>query len=86
MGNVRETGVDMTALQAQKGNAMAVLHDKNMLIWDTGASLHVTWSSKCAWNVQETQTCSLGHMGKALESTAIIDIPGVFTLRDGIMY
>jgi hypothetical protein len=77
MGNVRKTGVNVMDLQAEKGNAMAILRDKNVWICDTGASTHVTRSSKRARNVRETQTYSLGHTDEAVESTAIIDILGV---------
>ena len=41
------------------------------------------WSSKCTRNVRKTQTLSLGHTGEAVESTAVIDISGVFTSKDG---
>ena len=51
MGNVGKTGVDVMALQAEKGNAMAVLRYENVWICDTGPSMHVTWSSKCTRNV-----------------------------------
>jgi hypothetical protein len=42
MGNVKKIGVNMMALQAEKGNAMAILHDENVWICDTVASTHVT--------------------------------------------
>ena len=77
--NVGKTGVDVTALQAEKGDIMAVLCNENVWICDMGASTHMTWSSKCMRNMHETQTLSLGHTREAVESTAMIDIPGVFT-------
>ncbi len=42
--------------------------------------MHIIWSSKCAGNVGEEH---LGNTGVAVESTAFIDIPGVFTSKDG---
>ena len=74
--------VDIMALQAEKGNKMDILHDKNVWICDTGASMHITWNSKCARNEHEECTMSLGHTGGAVEATAIIDIPGVFTSKE----
>jgi hypothetical protein len=81
MDNVGKTGVDMKALEAEKGNAISVLRDENVWICDTGLSMHLTWSSKCTRSVRETHTCSFRQTGGAVESTAIIDIPGVFTSR-----
>ena len=75
--------VDVMALQAEKGNTLDTLRNKNVWICDTGASTHVTWNSKCTRNVHEEHTMSLGHTGGAVEATAIIDIPGVFTSKDG---
>ena len=40
--------VDIMALQAEKGNTMDILHNKNVWICDTGASVHVTWNSDMA--------------------------------------
>ena len=51
MGNFKKIRDDMMALQTEKSNAMAILHDENVWICDTGASTHVTWSSKCTRNV-----------------------------------
>ena len=67
-------GVDIMALQAEKGNEMDILHDKNMCIFDAGASTHVTWNSKCTRNMHEECTMSLGHTVGAVEATAIMDI------------
>ncbi len=71
------------AVQAEKCKTMDILCDKNMWICETGASMHITWSSKCARNVHEECTMSLGHPGGAVEATAIMDIPGVFTSKEG---
>ena len=46
-------GVDIMALQSEKGNSMDILPNKNMWICDTGVSTHITWSSKCTKNVHE---------------------------------
>ena len=62
---------------------MAILCDENVWICNTGVSTHVTWSSKCTRNLQEARTYSLGHTGEAVKSTVVIDIPGVFTSKDG---
>ena len=48
-------------------------------------STHITWSSKCPRNVQEACTYSLGHKGEAVESTSVMDIPGVFISKDGTL-
>ena len=77
-------GVDVTALQAEKGNTLDILCDENVWIGDTGVSLHVTWNSKCARNVHKERTMSLGHTGRTVEATAIIDILGVFSSKDGV--
>ncbi len=76
-------GVGIMAHQAEKGNTMNILHDENVWICDTGASMHMTWSSKCARNVHEEHTLSLRHTGEVVESTAIIDISGIFTSKEG---
>ena len=34
-------------------------------------------------NVHDTKMYSLGHAGSVMESTALIDIPGVFMTQDG---
>jgi hypothetical protein len=47
-------------------------------ICDIGASTHVMWSNKEEKNIQDTMMYSLGHAGSAMESNALIDIPGVF--------
>ncbi len=77
--------VDIMALQAKKSNMMEILCNKNVWICDTGASTHVTWSSKCARNVHEECTMSLGHTGGAVEATAIMNIPGVFKSKEGVV-
>ncbi len=43
----------------------------------------MTWSNKGTRNVCNTKVNSLGHTGSAAESTALIDIPGVFMNQDG---
>ncbi len=77
-------GVDAMALQAEQGNTINILHDENVWICDTGASTHVTCSSKCTRNVHKEETLSLGHTGGAVEATAIVDIPGVFTSKGDV--
>ena len=77
-------GVDVTALQAEKGNTLDILCDENVWICDTGASMHVTWNSKCARNVHEEGTMSLQHTGGTVEATAIIDILDDFSSKDGV--
>ena len=36
-----------------------------------------------AKNVPDSMVYSLGHSGSAMESTTLIDIPGVFLSKDG---
>ena len=45
---------------------------------DTGASNHMMWCDKRAVNVHDTQLLSLGHTREAIESMAMLDIPGQF--------
>ena len=71
--------VDLKSLQ---GDTMAILHQENIWICDTGASTHVMWNNKGAINVRDTKMCSLGHVGSAIESTALIDIPGMFLNKE----
>jgi hypothetical protein len=53
-----------------------------MWICGTVASTHVTRYNVGAKNVGDTMVYSLGHTGSAMESTALIDIPGVFMSKD----
>ncbi len=73
------------ALHAEKGNMMDILHYENVWICDTSASTHITWNSKCTRNVCEEHTMSLRHTGGAVEATAIMDIPGVFASKEGVV-
>lgn len=52
-----------------------------MWIWNTGANTHMTWSNNIIKNVQGTKMYSLGYAGGAIESTAVIDFPGVLWLK-----
>ena len=49
----------------------------------TSASTHVTWSNNGAKNIRDTMMYSLGHAGSSMESTALINIPGVFVNKSG---
>lgn len=46
----------MITVQAEQSNTMNLLHDKNVQICDTGASMHATRSSKCTQNMHEEST------------------------------
>ena len=65
------------------GNTLAILHQENVWICDTGASMQVTWCNSGAMNVHDTSMYSLRHAGLAMESTALINIPGVFVTKSG---
>jgi hypothetical protein len=45
--------------------------------------MHVTWSNNGAKNIRDTIMYSLGHAESAMESTALIDIPGVLMNKSG---
>ena len=62
---------------------MSILRQENVWICDTGASTNVTWSNNGAKIIRDTMMYSLGHAGSAMESTALIDIPGVFMNKSG---
>ena len=83
-GNPAIEGINMKELLAVKCGTLAVLCQKDVWICNMGASTDVMWSIKGARNVRGTLTLSLGHSGGAVESTAIIDIPGMFMTNDGI--
>jgi hypothetical protein len=74
-GNLR---VELMALQGEKCDTLAILHQENMWISDTGASTLITWNNKGARNVCDSQMLSLGHTGEAIKINTVIDIPGVF--------
>ena len=78
-----QLGIDVLNVQANGDDALAILRQENVWICDTGASTHVTWCNKGARNVRDTMVYSLGHTGSAAESTALIDIPGVFVNKHG---
>jgi hypothetical protein len=80
MGNAQMTGIDVSSLIAEKGDTLEILRDESVWICDTGASTHVTWSSKCVRNIWKTQTYSLGHTKEAVEPTVtvVVNIPGIF--------
>ena len=65
------------------GDALAILRQENVWICDTGASTHVRWCNSGATDVSDTSMYSLGHAGSAMDSTALIDIPGVFVTKSG---
>jgi hypothetical protein len=78
-------GVDVTALQAKKSDTLAILLQESVWICDTGASTHVKWTNKCKRNVCNTQMLSLRYTNRAIYSTIMINIPGVFMTKDGNM-
>ena len=74
-------GVDVPA---EKGDdALAILRQEDVWICDTGTSTHVTRYNVGAKSIRDMMVYSLGHTGSAMESTALIDIPGVFMSKDG---
>jgi len=74
-------GIDMPA--EKDDDALAILCQEDVWICDTGASTHVMRYNVGAKNVCDTMVYSLGHSGSAMESIALIDIPGVFMSKDG---
>jgi hypothetical protein len=62
---------------------LTILHQEDVWICDTGASNHVTWCNKGARNIRKTQSLSLGHTSEAIETTAMIDVTGLFVLKTG---
>ncbi len=66
-------------LKSLHGDTMAILHQENVWICDTGASTPVMWNNKGAINVHDTKMYSLGH---EMESTALINIPGTFLNKE----
>jgi len=69
--------------QVRKCDILAILHQENVWICNTGASTHVTWSNKDARNAHDTQVLSLRHMGEAIESIAMLSIHGVVMSKNG---
>ena len=76
-------GIDVTTVHGKGDDVLAMLRQENVWICNTGASTHVTWSSKGMRNVHDRMVYSLGHTGSAAESNALVDIPGVFVSKDG---
>ena len=75
---------DKLGVVIPKGDdALAILRQDDVWICDTGASTHVTRCNVGARNIRDTMVYSLGHTGSAMESTALIDIPGIFVNKDG---
>ena len=83
--NPEKLGIDMSKLQDEGNDTLVILHQENVWICDTGASTHVTWNNKGAKNIRDTMMYSLGHAGSAMESNALIEIPGVFVNKIGEM-
>ena len=85
--NPVKEGVNVTALQAEKSDTLATSCQENVWICDTGASTHVMWSNKDVRDVQDMQMLRLRHTGTGgtIESTAMIDISGVFMIVDNNM-
>ena len=81
--NPEKLGIDMSKLQDEGNDLFAILCQENVWICDTGASTHVMWSNKGAKNIRDTMIYSLGHAGSAMESNALIAIPGVFINKSG---
>ena len=75
--------IDVLMLQEKGDDTLAILRQENVWICDTGASTYVTWSNKGARNVCDMMMYTLGHAGSAMESNALIDIPGVFINKGG---
>ena len=73
-------GIDITSLHARCNDTLA-----NIWMCDTGARMHVTWSNRGMKDMQDTKMYSLRHAGAAMESTVVIDIPGVFVTKGGKM-
>jgi hypothetical protein len=59
LSNPGKKVVDVTALQAMKGDTLAILHQENVWIFERGTSTHTTWGNKCAKNMFKTQILSL---------------------------
>jgi hypothetical protein len=74
-------GVDLPT--EKDDDALAILPKEDVWICDTKASTHVPRYNVVARNICDTMMYSLGHTGSAMESTALIDIPGVFVNKDG---
>ena len=81
--NPEQLGINILKPRDEDNDALAILRQENVWICDTDASTHVTWSNNGAKNIQDTIMYSLGHAGSAMESTALIDIPGVFINKSG---
>jgi hypothetical protein len=81
--NPEKLGIDMSKLQDEGNDLLVILRQVKVWICDTGASMHVTWSNTGAINIHDTMMYSLGHAGLAMESNALIDIPGVFLNKSG---
>jgi hypothetical protein len=44
--NPEKLGIDMSKLQDEENNSLAILHQENKWICDTGVSTHVTWATR----------------------------------------
>ena len=76
--NPDQLGINISKPRGEDNDALAILRQENVWICNTGASTHVTWSNSGAKNIRDTMIYSLGYAGSAMESTALIDSPGVF--------
>ena len=61
-----KTGFHVKALQAKMGDTLTILHQENVWICDTSVSMPIMQSSKCAKNMNKTQTLSLRHTREAM--------------------
>ena len=61
-----------------------MLQDVSVLICDTGDSNHVSWCYKGRTNICEMHMLSLGHIGEAIGTSAMIDIPGRSMFKNGL--
>jgi hypothetical protein len=52
--NPEKLGIDILTLQDEGNDTLAILCQENVLICNTGASMHVTWSNEGAKNIQNT--------------------------------
>ena len=68
--NPEQLGMNIFKPHDESNDALAILHQENVWICDTGASTHVTWCNNGAKNIRDTMMYSLGHAGSAMESTA----------------
>ena len=67
--NPEQLGINISKPRDEDNDALAILRQENVWIYDTGASTHVTWSNNGAKNIRDTMMYSLGHAGSAMYFT-----------------